>query len=118
MGTFAISTKDNGDYKYTYNNKRGKTVLTSLGYKSKEECKAAIIELMQNIDKISVAKFKSTSGKFFIRLLWNDNVLCTSRKFTTILRLEKAITDILENVSKSELLDFTDFNFPEINFDE
>lgn len=118
MGTFAISTKDNGEFKYTYNNKRGKTVLTSLGYKSKEDCNLAIHYLMENMDKISITKFKSPSDKFFIKLLLEDTVLCISRKFTTILRLEKAITDILENVSKSELLDFTDFSFPEINFDE
>lgn len=118
MGTFAISTKDNGEYKYTYNNKRGKTVLTSIGFKSKEECKNAISDLIDNIENISITKFKSTSDKFFIRLIQNDVVLCTSRKFTTILRLEKAITDITDNLKYSELLDFTDFSFPDINFDD
>ena len=63
MGTFVISTKENGEFKFTYNNRRGKTVLTSPGFKTKEDCYASIENLKTNFLLTSHPKFKSVSEK-------------------------------------------------------
>lgn len=117
MGTFAISLKENGDYKYTYNNRRGKTLVTSISYPTKESCYINIQTLKNDFDKINFLKLKTTSGKFYFKILLHDNIMCVSRKFTTILRVEKAINDIKNYMLESEVLDFTHYSFPDIDFD-
>nr|WP_317632828.1 hypothetical protein [uncultured Flavobacterium sp.] len=117
MGTFVISTKENGEFKFTYNNRRGKTVLTSPGFKTKEDCYASIENLKTNFLLTSHPKFKSVSEKYFFKIVLNDAVLCTSRKFTTLLRVEKAISDMNLYLLSGEVLDFTEYCFPEIDFD-
>jgi len=118
MGTFAISLKDNGEYKYTYNNKRGKTLVTSIAYQTKEDCYTNIDLLKNEIGNLSFSKYKTTAGKFYFKISLNETVFCISRKFTTILRIEKAILDIQKYILESEILDFTHYSFPEINFED
>lgn len=117
MGTFAISLKENGEYKYTYNNRRGKTLITSLAYKTKEECQENIELLKREIEAITFLKLKTSANKFYFKLLLHDSILCVSRKFTTLLRIEKAIVDIQTYIVQSEILDFTHYSFPAIDFD-
>jgi uncharacterized protein len=117
MGTFAISLKENGEYRYTYNNRRGKTIITSVSYKTIEECYENIEVIKKEIDQIFFLKLKTTSGKFYFKLSLNETIICVSRKFTTVLRIEKAIMDIKTHIKNSETLDFTSYSFPEINFD-
>ena len=42
MGTFTISKKENGLIKFEFNSRKGKTLLTSQSYKTKEECEKDI----------------------------------------------------------------------------
>ncbi|UYW00733.1 hypothetical protein K5I29_09400 [Flavobacterium agricola] len=117
MGTFAISLKDNGSYKFTYNNRRGKTVVTSIPQESIEACQNTIDILKAELPQLNFTKFKTAAGKFYFKISLRDETLCTSRKFTTVLRVEKAISEIKTYMTEAEVLDFTTYVFPEINFD-
>ena len=59
-------------------------------------------------------RFRSSSGKFFFRLVLDDREIAVSRKYTTQLLLQKGIDEIIRSIAKSEVLDFSvqDFAFP------
>lgn len=118
MGTFVLSIKENGDYKYTYNNRRGKTIVTSISFKDKIDCLESIVLLKRGFETLSFPKFKTSSGKFFFRVILDGNVHCASRKFTTVLRMEKGMNDIMKYFTSGEILDFTESVFPEIQFED
>jgi len=118
MGTFAVSVKDNGEYKFTYNDNRGKILVTSNSFKSKNECLENINLLKIEIENTTFTKHKTTANKLYFKILLNNETIGVSRKFTTVLRLENAIADIKLNIKQSEMLDFTSYAFPEINFED
>jgi uncharacterized protein YegP (UPF0339 family) len=68
MSAFVISQKENGKYKYTFEHRRGKTLLTSMEYYSKEAIQGTILFLQANFESISFYRFKTPAGKFFLNL--------------------------------------------------
>lgn len=115
MGTLVISQKDNGYYKYTYNNRKGNVLFTSNSHQYKAQCISEITVLKKNFDKINFLKYKTPSGKLYFRIVINEFVLGNSRKFTTPLLMEKAIDDFKRSFLMSEILDFTEDIFGMIN---
>ena len=115
MGAFVISKRFNDEYKFVFTSGKGKTIFTSLSYELKFECEEDIEKFKQNIESADFLKFKSTNGKFFFKLLLGGDHFATSRKYTTQLRLQKGIDEIVKSASKSEILDFSenDFIFPD-----
>ncbi|MNF25966.1 hypothetical protein D3C85_244320 [compost metagenome] len=115
MGAFVISKRFNDEYKFVFTSRKGKTIFTSLSYELKFECEADIEKFKLNIDSADFLKFKSTNGKFFFKLLLGGDHFATSRKYTTQLRLQKGIDEIVKYASQSEILDFStnDFVFPD-----
>ncbi|WP_348813366.1 DUF1508 domain-containing protein [Flavobacterium maritimum] len=115
MGAFVISKRFNDEYKFVFTSRKGKTIFTSLSYELKFECEEDIEKFKQNIESADFLKFKSTNGKFFFKLLLGGDHFATSRKYTTQLRLQKGIDEIVKSASKSEILDFSenDFIFPD-----
>ncbi len=115
MGTFVISQRQNGYYKFEYNSRKGRVVFTSVDYELRFECEEAIEELKCNIDKIYFMKFKTSSGKLYFKIILNEKELATSRKYTTLLLLQKGIDEVLKHVPSSEFLDFSNqaFVFPD-----
>lgn len=113
MGTFAISKKENGLIKFEFNSRKGKTILTSQSYKSKEECEKDILLLKSKIEAVSFLKFKTPAGKFFFKLIYDNHIHGISRKFTTELLLAKGLDEVKNNFPHSEILDFSE----EIFFD-
>ncbi|MEK6451556.1 MULTISPECIES: hypothetical protein [Myroides] len=107
MSAFVISLKENGKFKYTFEHRRGKTLMTSMEYPSKEAIRSTINFLKNNTELISFLKFRTPSGKLFFKLAIEDNIYATSRKFTTELRFEKAMEEINTNFDLAEILDFT-----------
>lgn len=116
MSAFVISLKENGKFKYTFNNRKGNTVLTSMEYHSKEAIHGTINFLKQNIEQVSFYRFRTPSGKFFFRLAIQDNIYATSRKFNTELRFQKGIEEVERRFLEAEILDFTTsiFDDPEV----
>ncbi len=107
MSAFVISLKENGQLKYTYNSRRGKTILTSMEYSSKEAIHGTINFLKNNFELVSLYKFRTPSGKYFFKIAIEQNIYATSRKFTTELRLIKGMDEVRRNFVASEILDFS-----------
>jgi uncharacterized protein YegP (UPF0339 family) len=111
MGTFVITKRFNDTYKFAFNSRKGKVIFSSNGYELKFECEAAVIDFMNNTNKGIYVKQKASNGKYFFKILFDEVVFATSRKYTTELRLQKGIMEIKDYASKSEILDFSEHNF-------
>lgn len=116
MGTFVISKRQNGYYKYEFTSRKGKVIFTSNDFELRFECEEDIELLQKSIDVISFMKFKSKNGKLYFKIILNKKEIAVSRKYTTLLLLEKGIEDVLRNASKSEILDFSN-QFVDFDFD-
>lgn len=115
MATFVITKRHDDEYKYAFTSRKGKTIFTSNSYELKFECEENIAFLKENFHNCTFLKFKSSSGKFYFRLILNSKQIATSRKYTTELRLQKGIDEVLKYGPASEILDFS---FPEIIFED
>lgn len=115
MGVFVISKRYNGDYKFVFTSRKGKTIFTSIGCKQKSDCELMIAGVKDNIALFSFTKNKTAAGKYFFRLSKGGLVLATSRKYSTELSLKKGINEILKYLPISEILDFSEneFVFPD-----
>lgn len=111
MGAFVISKRNNDAYKFVFTSRKGKVIFTSLSYELKFECEEDIEKLKAAIESADFLKFKSSSGKYFFKLLLGGSHFATSRKYTTSLRLQKGINEIVLYGSKSEILDFSENDF-------
>ncbi len=111
MGAFVISKRINGDFKFTFATRRGKTVFTSIGCRDKSDCEKIIDALRENVSQFTFTKIRQSSGKFFFRISKDGLVLANSRKFTTELLMQKGLNDFLDRVVKTETLDFSEQEF-------
>jgi uncharacterized protein YegP (UPF0339 family) len=111
MGAFVISKRFNGDFKFVFTSRKGKTIFTSLGYDSKLLCESMIDLVKANLESSTYVKFRASNGKYFFRLVVEEQVLATSRKYTTELRLQKGIDEIVLYAAKAETLDFSENDF-------
>ncbi|MFV7234488.1 MULTISPECIES: DUF1508 domain-containing protein [Flavobacterium] len=111
MGAFVISKRYNEEYKFVFTSRKGKIIFTSLSYELKFECEEDIEKLKAGIGSADFLKFKSSNGKYFFKLMLGGNHFATSRKYTTSLRLQKGIDEIVRYGSMSETLDFSANDF-------
>ena len=111
MGAFVISKRFNGDFKFVFTSRKGKTIFTSLGYDSKLLCESMIDLVKANLESSTYVKFRASNGKYFFRLVVEQQVVATSRKYTTELRLQKGIDEIVLYTAKAETLDFSENDF-------
>jgi uncharacterized protein YegP (UPF0339 family) len=81
------------------------------------DCEAIIAAMQSNIEKYTYVKSKLSNGKYFFKMMLNDELISTSRKYSTPLLLQKGINEILQHASKSEVLDFSRNDFKFIDFD-
>ncbi|HWS60376.1 MAG TPA: hypothetical protein VN182_05560 [Flavobacterium sp.] len=115
MGTFVISKRFDDRYKFVFTSRKGKTIFTSPSYELKMECEESIEVIKSNIEKCTYVKARVANGKYFFKMMLEENLIATSRKYTTLLLLEKGIEEIVRTALKSEVLDFTmnEFVFPD-----
>lgn len=115
MGTFVISKRVNGDYKFIFATRKGKTIFTSIGCNNKSDCEKIIAAIQGNIEQFTLTRSKNAAGKYFFRLAKDGLVLATSRKFSTEFMFQKGIDNIKEHLPNSETLDFSEneFVFPD-----
>ncbi|MDV6167594.1 YegP family protein [Flavobacterium sp. DG1-102-2] len=115
MGMFVISKRFNGEYKFVFTSRKGKTIFTSLSCKQKSDCELIIAGIRDNIDLFAFTRNSTPSGKYFFRLSKGGLVLATSRKYSTELMLAKGINEVVKYVLTAEILDFSenDFVFPD-----
>ncbi len=114
MGTFVISKRQNGYYKYEFTSRKGKVIFTSADFELRFECEEDIERLKSNVDQLVFMKFKTSKGKLYFKIILNDKEVATSRKYSTLLLLEKGIADVTKYAPVSEYLDFSNqfFEFP------
>lgn len=108
MGTFVISKRDNGDYKFIFATRRGKTIFTSISYKHKSDCEQLINGFQQHFEWFAVTKVKNAGGKYFFRLSKDGFILANSRKYTTELLMLKGIDELTRHIPAAEVLDFSE----------
>ena len=107
MGTFVIAQRLSGAYKYEFVSRKGKTIFTSNDFELRFECEDEIELLKNSLDKCVFMRFKSSSGKFFFRLIMDEKEVAVSRRYTTQLLLQKGIDEIIKYANKAEFLDFS-----------
>ena len=107
MATFVISKKPSGHYKYELTSRKGKTIFISNAFELRFECEDEIEVVKKSIEQLFFMRFRSPAGKFYFKIILNDNEVAVSRKYTTQFMLEKAITEILKYGAKAEFLDFS-----------
>ena len=107
MGTFVISKRLNGNYKYEFVSRRGKTIFTSNDFELRFECEEEIEKLKVSLERCVFMRFKSSGGKFFFRLILDEHEIAVSRRYTTQLLLQKGIDEIVKYADRAEFLDFS-----------
>lgn len=107
MGTFVIVQRTSGAYKYEFVSRKGKTIFTSNDFELRFECEEEIDQFKNSIERCVFLRFKSSSGKFFFRLILDDHEIAVSRRYTTQLLLQKGIDEIIKYADKAEYLDFS-----------
>jgi uncharacterized protein len=117
MGTFVISKRFDDRYKFVFTSRKGKTIFTSPSFELKMDAEDSIEKIKANIKKYTYLKSRAANGKYFFKIMLNDELISTSRKYTTPLLLEKGINEIIQYASKSEVLDFSMNDFEFVDFE-
>ena len=107
MGAFVISKRFNDEYKFEFTSRKGKAIFTSNSFELKFECEEEINLLKTTLSSAVLLKVKTSKGKYFFRLIINERLFATSRKYSTELMLQKGIDEIKQYASKAEVLDFS-----------
>ncbi|AWA28896.1 DUF1508 domain-containing protein [Flavobacterium magnum] len=107
MGAFVISKRFNGEYKFAFTSRKGKTIFSSPGYELRFECEEAIEKLKANLNSAVYTRHKAAAGKYFFKLTVGETLTVTSRKYSTELRLQKGIDEINQSAATAEILDFS-----------
>ena len=107
MGTFVITKRINGYYKYEFTSRKGKTIFIGNDFELRFECEEDIINLKKSIDFIFFMKFKSKNGKLYFKVILNEKEIAVSRKYSTPFLMQRGIDEIIRSIAKSEVLDFT-----------
>ncbi len=110
MGTFVITKRLNGCYKYEFTSRKGKAILISNDFELRFECEDNIEMLKKSLESLFFMKFKSKNGKLYFKIILNKKEIAVSRKYTTQFLMEKGIAEIERTLYSSEVLDFSSQN--------
>ncbi len=115
MGAFVISKRFDDHYKFVFTSRKGKTIFTSTSFELKMDCEAVIEQIKATIGNYTYVKSRAANGKYFFKMMFEDAIIATSRKYTTPLLLQKGIDEIILAAAKSDILDFSvnEFVFPD-----
>ena len=108
MSAFVISKRLDGNFKFTFASRKGKTIFTSISCNEKSDCEQIIAAIQNDISNFTFTRKRTGSGKYFFRLSKGGLVLATSRKFSTERLLLKGIDQIMKYVPVAETLDFSE----------
>ncbi|WP_309641992.1 DUF1508 domain-containing protein [Flavobacterium sp.] len=108
MGAFVISKRFNGDFKFIFATRKGKTIFTSIACKHKSDCELMIAAIKNNLELFAFTKIRNAGGKYSFRLSKDGLVLANSRKYSTELMLKKGIDEITKYIAVAEILDFSE----------
>jgi uncharacterized protein YegP (UPF0339 family) len=107
MGTFVITKRLSGYYKYEFTSRKGKAIFVSNDFELRFECEEDIESLKKAIDNVFFMRFKSKNGKMYFKMILNEKEVAVSRRYTAPLLMQKGIDEIIRTLSQSEVLDFS-----------
>ncbi len=107
MATFVISKKSNGDFKFVFTSRKGKIIFTSVAYPTEVACEVAIGELKIGLANMVFVTDKASGNKYLFKITHKEKQLATSRKYTTLLLLQKGIDEIKSGILSAETLNFS-----------
>ena len=107
MGTFVITKRINGYYKYEFASRKGKPIFISNDFELRFECEEDIESLKKSVEAIFFMRFKSKNGKMYFKVIVNEKEIAVSRKYTTQFLMEKGISEVNRTLQQSEILDFS-----------
>ena len=107
MGTFVITKRINDLYKYEFVSRKGKPIFISKDFELRFECENEIESLKIRLEDCFFMQFKSTKGKFYFKIVLQNEEIAVSRKFSTQLMMQKSINEIVKYGNQSEILDFS-----------
>jgi uncharacterized protein YegP (UPF0339 family) len=107
MGTFVISQRLSGLYKYEFTSRKGKTIFTSNDFELRFEAEEEILRLKAMIESVVFMRFRSSRGKFYFKIILDKCEVAKSRQYTTQLLMQKGVDEILRTLAVSEILDFS-----------
>jgi uncharacterized protein YegP (UPF0339 family) len=107
MGTFVITKRLSGYYKYEFTSRKGRAIFVSNDFELRFECEEDIESLKKAIDAVFFMRFKSKNGKMYFKMILNEKEVAVSRRYTTPLLMQKGIDEIIRTLSQSEVLDFS-----------
>ena len=109
--TFVISKKNNGDFKFVFTSRKGKIIFTSSAYLSEDACESVIEQMKSFLPEMVFVTDKSSGNKYLFKIMLNDELFAISRKYTTLLLLQKGIDEIKSNITSSMTLNFSKDSF-------
>lgn len=107
MGTFVISKRISGLYKYEFVSRKGKPIFISKDFELRFECENEIENLKEKLEECFFMQFKSTKGKYYFKIVLLNQEIAVSRKFSTQLLMQKSINEITKYGNLSDILDFS-----------
>lgn len=108
MATFVITKNAHNKYKLAYHDYKGTAIAVSKALESKEECLATIEQFKKHFHQLIFSTCKTQKEQHYFQCELEEEIIFKSRKFNTLLRLEKALGDFKKNFVPSEVLDFTE----------
>ena len=117
MATFVISKKNNGDFKFVLTSRKGKIIITSIAYLSEDECESAIEKMKFLLPELIFITEKASGNKYLFKIFNQEELFAVSRKYTTLLLLQKGIDEIKSNINTCVTLNFSNDNFIFQDFD-
>jgi uncharacterized protein YegP (UPF0339 family) len=88
-GEFVISKRLSGHYKFEFTSRKERQFYSN-AYELRMDCESAAEELRLVLETCSYVKFKTTKGKFFFRVVVENEVMATS-KYSTELMVQKGL---------------------------
>lgn len=105
---FVINKRFDGYYKFAFTNRKGHTLFTGIKSKDKATCEQLIADLKAEITTYTFQQGATPSGKLYFTIYRNEELLGTSRKFSTPLMLQKGIDQTMKYVPLAETLELPD----------
>jgi|SRR5690606_2038678 len=108
MATFVITKNAHSKYKLAYHDYKGTAIAVSKALESKADCLTTIEQFKQHFHRAVIATLKTPKEQHYFQAEIDEEIIFKSRKFNTLLRMEKALDDFKKNFVPSEVLDFTE----------
>ena len=108
MATFVITKNAHSKYKLAYHDYKGTAIAVSTALESKTDCLMTIELYKKKFHQLIFSICKTQKEQHYFQCELDEEIIFKSRKFNTLLRMEKALDDFKKNFVPSEVLDFTE----------